>query len=342
MTARSRDRLATLVPLALVGPLLVALTGSAPAWAHAATPKAPQKARVTFEAGVLKVDGTDKDQKISVVRHKGRVVVRVGGKELKVPRAYKNRTAAAIRVRGFGGDDTVTVDPAGRALPPVRMVGGPGDDRLTGTSGDDVLDAGPGNDVLSPGPGGHDVLDGGPDPDTYLVDAARSGHARIVEVFEAPGDLVSFAPTPADRGVTYALGTDAHQVNGFYDVEDDRGGIEDLTGGAGDDTLVTGRGDNVVHGGPGNDRLAGSYQDDHDVLSGDAGDDVFGIYCTGPTARTDTITDFVPGTETVDMASGLSVKDGLGTTSVTIWDGVDVCDVVEAANGHLWGVGDFT
>jgi hypothetical protein len=36
------------------------------------------------------------------------------------------------------------------------------------------------------------------------------------------------------------------------------------------------------------------------------------------------------------------VKDGLGTTSVTIWDGVDVRDVDEAANDHLWGVGDFT
>jgi Ca2+-binding RTX toxin-like protein len=304
---------------------------------------APQKATATFKGGVLTIKGTGRNELITVVRRGNTVRVTVNGTKVPIGPTYKNDTSDGIRVKGRGGNDRITVDLVGRTLPPLVLDGGPGNDTVTGTSSDDVLRGGPGADVLSPGPGGSDVLDGSIGPDTYLVDAAQTGHARIIEKYEAPGDLVSFAPTAASRWVEYSLGTDAHQLIGTYDVEDDLGGIESVTGGAGDDYLATGRGDDVVRGGPGDDHLFGSYQDDHDVLSGDDGDDVFSIYCVDSSVtRIDTITDFVPGTETVDLSSGLSVKDGLGTSSVTIWDGVNACEVVEASNGHLWQVGDFT
>lgn len=57
-----------------------------------------------------------------------------------------------------------------------------------------------------------------------------------------------------------------------------RGGDDDdvLMGGSNDDDLAGGDGFDVVSGGPGNDLLRGGYDDDQDVISGDAGADTMG------------------------------------------------------------------
>jgi hypothetical protein len=33
---------------------------------------------------------------------------------------------------------------------------------------------------------------------------------------------------------------------------------------------------------------------------------------------------------------------GLGTTTVTIWDGISNFGTITASNGHLWVAGDFS
>ena len=54
----------------------------------------------------------------------------------------------------------------------------------------------------------------------------------------------------------------------------------------------------------------------------------------------DTVADFAAG-DAVDLHPGLSVRSGLGTTTVTVWDGVTDFGTISAANGHLWAAGDF-
>jgi Ca2+-binding RTX toxin-like protein len=56
----------------------------------------------------------------------------------------------------------------------------------------------------------------------------------------------------------------------------------------------------------------------------------------------DTITDFGDGADTVDPFTGPAVRMGLGTTTVTIWDGISNFGTITASNGHLWVAGDFS
>lgn len=294
---------------------LVLTLGSATVVTSAASAEAKtKKPTATFKNGVLTIKGTAKDQRMSVVRTKGKVTVRVAGRKVALPKGYKNRKCDEIRLKGKGGDDRLSVDPSGGPLPPVVLDGGTGNDEITGTAGVDRLVGGAGRDVLSTGAGGRDELDGGPDPDTYLVDADGTGDVRIVERYEAPGDTVSFAPT--QRDVVYHLGTDALQQQGStYYVNDDFGGIENVTGGGGDDWLHAGRDGDRVRGGGGTDELfAGSTG--HAILAGDAGDDHFNLYgdsigFTGSVRLEDS-----SGTDTVSFAATTSstVQLSLGAT----------------------------
>ena len=56
----------------------------------------------------------------------------------------------------------------------------------------------------------------------------------------------------------------------------------------------------------------------------------------------DTITDFGDGADTVDLYTTLSVHSGLGTGTVTIWDGATDFGTLTASNGHVWAAGDFS
>ncbi len=419
--------------------LVVAFAGpvglsSAPADA-AQKNAAQKKATATFKNGVLTVRGTDKGQRMSVVRSKGKVTIRVGGKKVVIPKGYRNSRCDRIRLLGRGGDDRITVDDSGGRLPRVVLDGGVGADTLTGGSGDDLLTGGRGRDVLRPGAAGTDDLDGGLGADTYLIDAGHPGYATIIERFgeEGPRDHLSFAPT-ATQFVSVSVNTDAIQHVGPYAVEMDYGGIEDLTGGGGDDRLSGGHEANRIAGGPGNDVLYGGDTGLGDVLSGGAGDDRYNIYgdsvsfpgsarledssgtdtvsfaaTTSSTVQAslgttawqavtphfqlqlasatafenltgggsldlltgndldnhlvggggqdtyavgeasggaetfgdDTVSDFAAGVDAVDLDAGLSVRSGLGTATVTIWDGGTDVGTISAANGHLWGAGDF-
>src|SRR5262245_51861502 len=56
---------------------------------------------------------------------------------------------AQIQVSGQGGDDTLSLDEAGGALPAANMYGGRGHDVLNGGSGGDLLFGQNGNDTLN-------------------------------------------------------------------------------------------------------------------------------------------------------------------------------------------------
>jgi Ca2+-binding RTX toxin-like protein len=127
-----------------------------------------------------------------------------------------------------------------------RVLGGKGSDVLIGSSANDTLEGGGGNDLLDGGLGG-DVLIGGPGVDT----ADYSSRTAAVNVSTGgPG-------TPTDGEA------------GEQDEVDPT--VENVTGGAGNDTLVGTAAANILRGGGGNDTLQGA--EGNDKLYGDAGDD---------------------------------------------------------------------
>lgn len=141
-------------------------------------------------------------------------------------------TLLRVTVRAGDGDDTLDFT----ALSSVVGV-------LGGGPGDDVLRAGDFADELLPGPG-HDVVAGGSGQDT-LSFGDLHGPIRV--------DLAS--------GLVRGAGAGPDQVTG----------IEDLTGGSGDDVLLGDGGKNTIEGGPGDDRIHG--RGGADILSGGTGRD---------------------------------------------------------------------
>lgn len=161
------------------------------------------------------------------------------------------------KIVGGSGSDTLTGG-SGRE----HLIGGGGNDRLTGLDGDDVLHGGAGDDRLVGGTGndefrgegGADTMLGGPGVDGV----GYAGAGPVV------ADLDGVTGDDGHRGERDTIGAD----------------IEQLFGGAGNDTL-TGNGlPNYLDGGLGNDLLRGGAGNDelwavdgNDRVYGEAGDD---------------------------------------------------------------------
>ncbi|MCU4181742.1 metallophosphoesterase [Bosea sp. BH3] len=161
-------------------------------------------------------------------------------------------------VSGGAGDDTVE--------------GGEGDDELRGEAGDDLLKGGADDDALFGGVG-NDVLIGGADDD--LLDGGDG-----IDTADYSGDTAGVTVNLAEG---YAEGDEAGS--------DELVSIENVIGGAGDDTLIGDDGDNVFVGGLG-----------HNVIDGGAGFDTLDLSAaTGPV--------------TVDFAGGKASGSGIGTNS---------------------------
>jgi Ca2+-binding RTX toxin-like protein len=201
-----------------------------------------------------------------------------GDDELDDPGAVANFAA------GDAGNDRLIAKGPG----PVTLMGGPGDDTLEGTPAGDHLYGGTtdptapdGNDVIvaadprtieQPGADGDDTIVAGAGNDQV---AAGVG-ADVIEG-NAGDDSLSgcYTGTACPDGADQISGGDGNdKISG-------RLGADVIDGGAGDDDItgedlftagITRSGDNdVIHGGPGSDRLQGADGDDQ--LYGDDGDD---------------------------------------------------------------------
>ncbi|WP_369408267.1 beta strand repeat-containing protein [Reyranella humidisoli] len=180
-----------------------------------------------------------------------------------------------------------------------RLEGGVGNDRLLGNDGDDTLIGGEGVDVLHGGLGA-DRLEGGSEDDLYYVDdagdvtveLADGGYDRIAaSVSWSLGDefeRLSLRGTDAIDGTGNALANrlDGNEGDNLLDggAEDDR-----LYGNEGDDTLVGGEGADLLHGGAGADVFVFGEDDSPATAT--------------PERAYDIVSDFVTGTDTIDLST---------------------------------------
>ncbi|WP_332824507.1 nidogen-like domain-containing protein [Ramlibacter sp.] len=194
---------------------------------------------------------------------------------------------------------------------------------MTGNSLANLIYAGTGNNVIA-GAGGNDTL-------SYALGVAG-----------AAGVKVSLAVTTAQA--TGGSGTD--RISGFENLvgsaRNDR-----LTGSTGNNLLDGGSGADVLSGGGGHDTLVGGLG--RDTLTGGAGADTFDFNLSRETGATalaaDTITDFVRGTDKLDL-SGIDAKAGVAGNQAFTFIGGNAFSTTNAAGqlrfagGVLYGSTD--
>lgn len=123
------------------------------------------------------------------------------------------------------------------------------------------------------------------------------------------------------------------------------GGSDEIFGGNGDDVVRAGFGSDIVAGGAGDDDLDGGAgadkidggADDDTVTGGDGRDTVR----IAPAFGADTMSD-PSEDDTVALVPGLSVRSGIGTRIVTIWDGADDQGTLRSGTSRRWAVTDFS
>lgn len=165
------------------------------------------------------------------------------------------------------------------------LTGNGGTDFLFGGGGNDSLYGGNGNDTIFGGTG-HDYIDGGANNDTL------HGNSGSDTIITSSGTNLIYGSSGADT-ITGGGGSDTIYGNSGNDT---------INGGGGSDTIYGGRGNDVLNGGNGNDILNGGMG--QDTLTGGAGADtfVFDFVSDSWASRPDTITDFVSGTDRIDLS----------------------------------------
>ena len=245
---------------------------------------------------------------------------------------------AGVAIATSGGDDDVDPVVIEPPAPPVNQATA-GDDTLTGTDGDDTIDGLAGNDSLD-GLAGNDVLIGGAGNDTLSGgagdDTLRGGGGTDVIDGGDGIDTNSFEDISADTTAT--VNADGTGTAVYGGVSEEFTGIENLTGGSGNDVLTaTGAADNVISGGAGDDVIAGGGGTD--VLDGGEGNDTnsFEGIGVGVTANlgdgtasygmvTETFTNFenLRGSSNDDSLrgdGGVNVLEGADGDDTLIWSG---------------------
>lgn len=184
--------------------------------------------------------------------------------------------AANNTMNGGAGNDTVS--------------GGAGNDSLLGSTGDDRLDGGIGNDTMV----------GGEGSDTYVCDSSAD---IISETGTTVGNVDSVI-----SGVNWTLGATLENLTltGSATSGTGNSAANLLTGNAQANLLNGGSGNDTLKGGSGNDSLLGAAG--NDALTGGLGNDTFQF---NSLVGSDTVTDFVSGTDRLQFRQGtLKVGDG--------------------------------
>ena len=252
--------------------------------------------------------------------------------------AIEDTLATIENAVGGSGSDTITGNANANTLDggsgDDALLGGAGTDVLSGGDGRDTLTGGTGNDVVNGGFGndtfvynfgdGADNISGGGDTDTVSITGTTAndtldvlyngtvltqfegGTLAEVEVVNANlqggTDTLTYAGTTADLAVNLAL----NSASGFASIA----GIENVTGGSGNDALVGDGNANTLTGGAGSDTLDGNGGVDN--LAGGTGDDSY------ITDGGDTLTEAAnAGTDTVKSSATFTLANNFENLTLT-------------------------
>ncbi|MGK9165319.1 M10 family metallopeptidase C-terminal domain-containing protein [Inquilinus limosus] len=231
-------------------------------------------------------------------------------------------------VYGMAGDDRISGSSAGTDY----LDGGAGNDILNGRSASDTLVGGAGNDVLQGGQGS-DVMDGGEGTDTAdlgWIGQTGSVFADLANQSCSDGDILIDIENLIGGAFNDTLTGDAGA-----NVLTGRDGDDDLSGGDGNDTLFGGRGADDLIGGAGTDMVdylelnTGTTGVTIDLGAGTAsggsaqGDVLSGIENLGGSAYADTLTGDA-GSNTLWGRDGAdALSGGAGNDALYGENGVD-------------------
>ncbi len=205
-----------------------------------------------------------------------------------------------------GGDQNDLIEGVGGTT--NNFVGGKGNDTLSGSSGVFEMEGGEGDDIMSLGVGASGTLNGGLGNDEMTAVADGEGEGFVMN---------------GGAGNDYMEG-----LGELGTVE------EQFFGDAGNDTIISIGGNDILDGGAGRDRLQGG--DGNDTLTGGAGRDAF-VFTDrsgdGTTAFTDTITDFAEQDWIemmgLDLAFGdLVIAQGATGAEIQYADGAEIVNTI--------------
>ncbi len=185
---------------------------------------------------------------------------------------------------------------------------------LTGNANNNILTGNDANNLINGG-AGIDTLAGGLGDDTYTVDNIAD---NILENADAGTDLVNSSVsfdlssnginveklTLTGTALINATGNDGNNLITGNAVNNT------LLGNGGNDTLYGLAGIDIIDGGNGNDLLAGGAGSD--TLTGGTGSDIFwSNTALNATSNVDSISDFVSGTDSLQLSVSVMAKLGL-------------------------------
>jgi len=232
---------------------------------------------------------------------------------------------------------------AGTSLPLLTTIFANAD-TVTGGSGNDILWSGAGNDIVNGGIGddtidgstGNDTLNGGDGDDAFRM---NSDGADVIDGGSGI-DLLDYTSSALTTGIALTLGVAGAVATATNaDGNDSVKNVENVSGAAGNDTLVGNELANVLSGNNGNDNLNGNAGNDtieggqgKDTLAGGAGFDYvqFGSSGTAITSfnivsgaltivdYSATQTETVTGFEGAIGTAGSDVITGAGNTNTSV------------------------
>jgi Ca2+-binding RTX toxin-like protein len=260
---------------------------------------------------------------------------------------------AANTIFGRGGNDVICGGPGRDRIFGERgndtidgkhdadlVRGGRGSDEVDGGAGRDRVRGGSGNDAARGGPGSHDDVEGGLGDDE--VDGGRGAFDMLLggigrdRVDGGPGahDIASYR----NAGGPVEVDLERGSVSGAEEERLVR--IEDVMGGTSNDLLATSEEQpNRLDGGPGDDRLLGSLEQDQ-AFGGPGSDQCFGPFevtqSCGSAAEEGTRVELY---KSLSDSSSLAIAGDAGVEDVTVVFRQDRY-LIEDGAGGLVQVGD--